>query len=99
MVAEIWASVISSFVDQLVALSGKWKITPVRHCVSNFCQDFREASELTTNAQRVASTLDVYSAHTDSTCYIIQQMHSVASVRNEWCVQCCTCVRSALGVR
>ena len=41
----------------------------MRRCASNFCQDSRKAGELTTNTQRVASTLDVYSEHAESTMY------------------------------
>ena len=32
----------------------------MRRCAPNFCQDLGEASELATNAQRVASALHVY---------------------------------------
>ena len=39
----------------------------VRRCASNFCQNLGEASELIMNAQRVASALDIYSAHTERT--------------------------------
>ena len=43
----------------------KWKIRSVRRCAPNFCQDLGEASELTTNAQRAATALRVYRAHTE----------------------------------
>ena len=53
----------------------------MRRCAPNFCQDFGEASELTTNAQRVASALHVYRAHTEriqgAHVKKIQRMHSV----------------------
>ena len=35
----------------------------MRHCASNLCQDLGDASELTTDAQRVANALNVYSVH------------------------------------
>ena len=53
----------------------------MRRCAPNFCQDLGEASELTTNAQRVASALHVYRAHTEriqgAHVKKIQRMHSV----------------------
>ena len=70
----------------------KWKLRSVRRCAPNFCQDLGEASELTTNAQRVASALlarcaytgriqSAYSWYTERTCYKIQRMHSVFLAR------------------
>ena len=60
----------------------------MRRCAPNFCQDLEEASELTTNAQRVASALHAYRAHIER----IQGAHvknptnaqRVARARNEW---------------
>ena len=54
----------------------------MRRCAPNFCQELGEASELTTNAQRVASALHVYRAHTER----IQGAHVKKS--NE-CTACC----------
>ena len=74
----------------------------MRRCASNFCQDLREASELTTNALRVASALDVYSAHTESTCYNNPtNAQHIASAQNEWCALGVryVCARCSLGVR
>ena len=65
----------------------------MRRCAPNFCQDLGEASELTTNAHRVASALRVYRAHTERIRAGIQSTHvkqnptnaqRVPSARNEW---------------
>ena len=55
----------------------------MRRCASNFCQDLRDASELTTNAQRVASALDVYSVHADHAKNNPMNAPYLASARNE----------------
>ena len=63
----------------------------MRRCAPN-CQDLGEASELTTNAQRVASALRVYRAHTERI-QLVYRAHMlknptnaqrVPSARNEW---------------
>ena len=56
----------------------KWKIRSVRRCAPNFCQDLGEASELTTNAQRAASALRVYRAHTER----IQSVYRTHMLKN-----------------
>ena len=64
----------------------------MRRCAPNFCQDLGEASELITNAQRVASALRVYRAHTERI-QLVYRAHMlknptnaqrVPSARNEW---------------
>ena len=75
-----------------------------------FVRIWREASELKTHAQRVASALDVYSAHAEriTRAHVkkIQLMHSVLLVRgkNEWPAHASLDMRlkhagCALGVR
>ena len=59
-----------------------WKIRSVRRCVSNFCQDLGEASDLIMNEHRVASALDIYCTHADR----IQRAHAKTNPTN---VQCC----------
>ena len=72
----------------------------MRRCASDLCKDLREAIELTTNAQHVASELD-YTVRMQSAYIKHVRMHTVLLARgtNGPRIQRWTCVRSKTGVR